>query len=77
MENCDTGPPVVTVMVCPVAAEVGAVVMVGRTFSVPLAFNRYGGVKICPSGWLVEQNPHSPPPPENTRPSGRRTATEW
>ena len=30
MENWDTGPPVVTVIVWPVAADVGAEVMVGR-----------------------------------------------
>jgi hypothetical protein len=48
---------VLTEIVCPVCAEVGA-------------------EEICPSGWFVAHEPHRPPPPEKTVPSGRSTATE-
>ena len=36
--------------VCP--TTVGAVDMTGRAAFVPSGFSRYGGVKICPSGWF-------------------------
>lgn len=52
-------------------------VMSGRGFGDPSALSRYGGVKTAPSAWLVAQSPHSPPPPENIRPSGSRLATLW
>ena len=69
---------VVTVMVDPVVALAGAILMTGRRRRVPLALKRYGGEKICPSGWFVVQpSPHSPPPPEKTRPSGSKIATLW
>src|SRR4051812_45232483 len=64
-------------MVLPAVAVVGAAVIVGRGLGVPSALSRYGGVKISPSKRLVGQEPHSPPPPEKTRPSGRSSATLW
>ena len=47
------GTSVDTGSVSPGVALVGAAVMVGRAAAVPLAFSRYGGVKICPSIWLT------------------------
>ena len=66
------GPFVVTLIVCPVWAEDGADVIVGRVRRVPSVLNRYGGLKIWPSGWLVAQVPHRPPPPEKTRAVGEQ-----
>jgi len=41
-----------TTMVAPGAMLNGALVMLGRTAGVPSGFSKYGGVKICPSGWF-------------------------
>src|SRR5215475_8790678 len=73
--NVLTARLVATVMAVPAVAVAGALVMTGRGAGVPSGLSRYGGVKICPSGWLVLQLPHRPPPPENTRPSGSSMAT--
>ena len=43
---------VVTTMVSPGAMLAGAAVTLGRTAGEPSAWSRYGGVKICPSGWF-------------------------
>jgi hypothetical protein len=50
MEKLETGPFVVTEIVWPVAADLGAEVITGRVRRLPLELSRYGGVKICPSG---------------------------
>ena len=41
-----------TTIVSPGAMLNGALVMLGRTAGEPSALSRYGGVKICPSGWF-------------------------
>ena len=41
-----------TTMVAPGAMLDGAPVMLGRTAGEPSGLSRYGGVKICPSGWF-------------------------
>ena len=48
-------------MVLPAAAVVGALVIAGRGRGVPSGLSRYGGVKICPSAWLVAQAAAQPP----------------
>jgi hypothetical protein len=73
--NVGVAEVVATVIADPRAAVAGALTMPGRALAVPSGLRRYGGVKICPLGWFVAHVPQSPPPPENTRPSGSRTAT--
>src|SRR5947207_2990995 len=77
IEKRVTGLSVLTVTFAPLAAAAGAAVIFGRTAREPSALSRYGGVKISPLKWLVAQEPHSPPPPVNTRASGMSRATLW
>ncbi len=51
-ENAVTSLSVTAEMTAPGGADDGAPVMLGRTAGVPSGFSRYGGVKICPSGWF-------------------------
>ncbi len=51
-ENAVTLLSVTAEMTAPGGADEGAPVMLGRTAGVPSGVSKYGGVKICPSGWF-------------------------